>query len=246
MRLSYEMFGSRNPFLAWVGGAAEQVRQNRQPVQAANPFLAWQEQVSQQVVDGLEAWRMASESLAEETFRAIYGNPALQAALGIDTKSNRAPRKAAKNLLHAELVKARIAELRAQMTQGGPREALIRSLLYVGRALGADERGFEAIRRMRRDYPEARQTTLSEFKAMVRDQYFMLLIDEEAALAAIPGLLPKDIDDRRAALGKLRDVLEAGGTLNAEAIDRLQRVTALFDLGSGPVARVSGARSKSS
>ena len=246
LRLSYEMFGSRNPFLAWVGGAAEQVRQNRQPVQAANPFLAWQEQVSQQVVDGLEAWRMASESLAEETFRAIYGNPALQAALGIDTKSNRAPRKAAKNLLHAELVKARIAELRAQMTQGGPREALIRSLLYVGRALGADERGFEAIRRMRRDYPEARQTTLSEFKAMVRDQYFMLLIDEEAALAAIPGLLPKDIDDRRAALGKLRDVLEARGTLNAEAIDRLQRVTALFDLGSGPVARVSGARSKSS
>ena len=32
--------------------------------------------------------------------------------------------------------------------------------------------------------------TLAEFKALVREQYFMLLIDEEAALAAIPSLLP--------------------------------------------------------
>ena len=45
------------------------------------------------------------------------------------------------------------------------------------------------------------------FKALVREQYFMLLIDEEAALAAIPGLLPESIDDRRAAFATLREVL---------------------------------------
>ena len=86
LRLSYEMFGPRNPLLAWVADAAERVR--GAPAAGAAPttrFLAVQEQVSQQIVDGLEAWRKATERLSEETFHAIYGTPALQAALGIDT-----------------------------------------------------------------------------------------------------------------------------------------------------------------
>ena len=37
----------------------------------------------------------------------------------------------------------------------------------------------------------------------------MLLIDEEAALAAIPGLLPDAVEERRAAFATLREVLEA-------------------------------------
>ena len=89
LRLSYEMFGPRNPFLAWIGGAAERVRSHRQPVRSDNPLLAAQEQVSKQIVDGLEAWRKAVEKMSEETFLAIYGAPALQAAVGIDTSAAR-------------------------------------------------------------------------------------------------------------------------------------------------------------
>ena len=76
LRLSYEMFGPRNPFLAWVGDAAERVRARRQPVRPGNPLVAAQEQLSQQIVDGLEAWRKAVEKLSEETFLAVYGAPA--------------------------------------------------------------------------------------------------------------------------------------------------------------------------
>ena len=50
-----------------------------------NPLLAAQELVSRQIVEGLDAWRKAAERLSEDTFHAIYGTPALQAALGIDT-----------------------------------------------------------------------------------------------------------------------------------------------------------------
>ena len=57
--------------------------------------------MSRQIVDGLDAWRKGAERLAEETFHAIYGSPALQAALGIDTASSRPPRKAARSKLHA-------------------------------------------------------------------------------------------------------------------------------------------------
>ena len=45
--------------------------------------------------------------------------------------------------------------------------------------------------------------TLSQFKAMVREQFFLLLLDEEAALEAIPKMLPAN--RRRASQGVGRD-----------------------------------------
>ena len=73
------------------------------------------------------------------------------------------------------------------MTEGGLAEALVRALLWVGMARNAvDERGFAAITRLRDAHPASRRMTLADFKALVREQYLMLLIDEEAALARHP------------------------------------------------------------
>ncbi|MDX0803022.1 DUF3141 domain-containing protein [Sinorhizobium medicae] len=237
LRLQYEVFGPGNPVMAWVEAAAGLIRDARQPVAPDNPLLALQENMSRQVVDGLEAWRQMVEHLSEQKFREVYGAPALQAALGIDTQTDRPPRKAAKNLLHHALLENKIAALKADMAKGGIREALARALLFVGMARGrVDERGFEAVRRLRRAHPSAKQLTLAEFKALMRTQYFMLLVDEEAALAAIPKLLPEKIEERHAAFAALREVLEAPGLLTGIAAERLQSVTALFGLsGEAPV-----------
>jgi hypothetical protein len=175
LRTQYEAFGPGNPFMAGVERAAELVRDHRKPASQENAFLAMQEQVSNGIVESLETWRKAAERASEETFRTVYGSPALQAALGIDAKSTRRPRKAAKSVLHGVLVEKRIGELRAAIARGGPREALVRSILYVGQARGgADERGFEAVRRLRRDHAGPGQLSLSDFKALIREQYFIL------------------------------------------------------------------------
>lgn len=231
LRLSYELFGERNPFLGWVAGAAESVRADRRPARTDNPFLVGQDIVSRQIVEGLEAWRRMAERVAEDAFHAIYGSAALQAALGIDTTSGRPPRKAAKSLLHKALVDRRIAELRAQISEGGLPEAQIRALLYVGMARPrVDERGFEAVRRLREAHPGQRQMTLADFKTLVRTQFFMLLIDEEAALEAIPALLPEAIEERRAGFDTVRQVLEASGALADAPEIRLERIARLFDI----------------
>ena len=73
--------------------------------------------------------------------------------------------------------------------------------------------------------------TLAQFKAMVREQFFMLLIDQEAALAAIPALLPPGADERQAALAAIRDLISASGEPSGEAAERMRRVVALFDGG---------------
>ena len=115
---------------------------------------------------------------------------------------------------------------------------MIRGLLYVGMARGrADERGLAAIRGLRAGVEDDKpQPTLAEFKALVREQYYMLLIDEEATLAAIPDLLPPDREVRRKALAALRRVLSAAGDMTGEAAQRLQRIAGLFGVESRPSA----------
>jgi hypothetical protein len=97
----------------------------------------------------------------------------------------------------------------------------------MGRA-NVDERGFELVRRMRRTH--APDLSLAAFKALVRDQFLLLLIDEEAALAAIPAMLPADADTRRKAFDLIKQVMSVRGELSPADKDRMQRVERLFSL----------------
>jgi hypothetical protein len=210
------------------------VRQHRTPAAADNPYLAIQESASRLIISALDGWRDLRDNLAEWTFLSIYGSSALQVALGIDPADTRPFRKAGKDPMHRELVEARVADLKSRIHTGGVLECAVRGLLYVGMAGdGPDPRAFEAIRRIRQDYPRASQLTLADFKAMVRDQYFMLLIDRDAAIAAIPALLPPDADLRRKTFEAIKKVLSAPGEVTGEAAARLARIAQLFEAEAG-------------
>ena len=132
LRLQYEIFSDANPFMAPVATLAEQVRAIGRSSAADNPFLARQENAVKRIVAALDAWREASEAWAERMFLAVYGSPALQAAVGVDPSGTQRLRKAAKSPLHRELMQKRIAELKARVPIGGLRAAIIRRLIYVG------------------------------------------------------------------------------------------------------------------
>ena len=228
VRMSYEAFTDANPLMPALANAAEKVREQRKPVPADNPFIAAQQKVSGEIVKALDGWRESQEKLSESIFLAVYGSPALQAAVGVDPAAAR-PRRPGKSLLHHELREKRIAELKSHITRGGLQECTIRGLIYVGLARGfVDERGVAALRQIRLT-EEGSRLTLAEFKAMAREQFFLLLLDPEATLAAIPKLLPADIAERRKGLSAIRNVLSAAGEISGEAAERLKKVTALFE-----------------
>jgi hypothetical protein len=132
--------------------------------------------------------------------------------------------------LHAELVRQKVDELRADFSKGGLREAAIRALIYVGLPRAAvDERGFEVIRRLRQSQTGSSGLSLSEFKQIVRRQFLMLKINEEAAMAALPDLLPEDSAPRRATIDTIRHILEGTGPLEGEVAERMLRVEGIFD-----------------
>ena len=229
LRLQYEAFSSQNPFMTAIENAADKAREERKPAARDNPFLAWQERISRQIVGSLDQWRDSQEALSESMFLAIYGSPALQSAVGIDPKSAPSgPREM--DPKHRELLQARISELKSKIGSGGLREAGIRALLYVGSARGmVDERSLEALRRLRQSDKSAR-ITLAEFKMLVREQFFMLLLDREAALAAIPKLLPEDKGECRNAFSAIQEVLSASAEISGEVARRLKEVAGLFGL----------------
>jgi hypothetical protein len=68
--------------------------------------------------------------------------------------------------------------------------------------LDVDERAFEVLRQMRA--ASHGEITLEEFKRILREQFFALLLDRDGALAAIPKMLPADAATREEALGKIR------------------------------------------
>jgi hypothetical protein len=226
------MFSDQNPAMAPIATLAEQIRKDRKPVSSNNPFVAMQEQFSNQIVSAFDSWRDTSEKLTERTFLAVYGSPVLQAAVGIDPSETQRLRKAPKNPLHGELLQKRIEELKSRIPVGGPRAAVIRALIYAGMNRAAiDERGFEMARRIRETHSDM---SIADFKALVREQFNILLIDQEAALAAIPSMLPPDAQTREKAYGMINQLMNARGEPTAEDKKRMSEIARLFGLGSSP------------
>ena len=124
----------------------------------------------------------------------------------------------------------RIEELRSRIPAGGAHAAVIRALIYAGMNRAAvDERGFEMARRIREAHGNM---SIADFKFLVREQFNILLIDQEAALAAIPSMLPPDSEDREKAYGLIDQLMSARGELTAEDKKRMGEIARLFGLGS--------------
>jgi len=229
LRLQYELFSDANPLMAGIGRMSKWVQEHRNRAADDNPFISLQEAMSRQIVTLLDSWRDVRDAWFEQMFFSVYSSAAVQALAGLDAAATRPMRRAGKSRLHNELLQARIGELKARIPLGGLREAIVRSLLYVGMTRGAmDERGFEMVRRIRSSHSGTQSLSLPAFKSLVREQYLMLLIDPEAAVAALPSMLPADRQKRLDALELLKQVLSASGAIAGDGAERLRRIDRLF------------------
>ncbi len=171
LRLSFTMFADSNPWMMGVQKLAANVTAVRKPAAADNPFLALQKQVSDQITAGLDAYRVARDRMAEQMFFGFYGSPFVQALLGLSESSEvrpfpgTSPEKLAARQAQAD---AYAAKLRT----GGFDEALTRGVLYVIAAERMiDQRSALALNVARQ---QLMHLSLAEFKALVRDQFFVL------------------------------------------------------------------------
>lgn len=224
--LPYELFSDRNPFMEQIAKLAEEVRQDRRPVQPDNALVRMQAIVSETVIALLNGWRDMRDRGLEQVFLAVYGSPLLQSLVGLGASDESPRRRPGMEPEQIEFIKARIAELKDRLGEGGLVEAFVRSLVYIRMVgQGVDERNFRALRRLRARYDKI---TLKEYKDLVRKQFFALLLDQNAAMAAIPSMLPDDRDKRAEVLDVIRELVPAAGKITDEQARRLEEVERLF------------------
>jgi hypothetical protein len=238
--LPFQIFSERNPYMPQVANLAQQVREQRQPAAPDNPLLKWQGMVSNGIIAALDGYRDQRDSAMEKMFLAIYSSPVMQAMVGLGAGDESPRPRPGLAPERVALIKERIAELKAGVAEGGPREAAIRALVYAGMAgPGIDERAFDALRHIRAEHDSL---TLESFKQTLRKQYFCLLLDPEGALAAIPKMLPPDAAKRTRILDAVRRIADAAGTATGERAARLGKLEQLFRSGAPAVAARSAPR----
>ncbi len=230
--LPIELFSDRNPLMRQVAQLAEQIREHRRPVSPDNPLLQWQAMISDGIIAALDGYRDLRDRSMEQIFLAIYSSPLLQALVGLRSSDETPRPRPGVEPERIAFIEQRIAELKARIAEGGAREAAIRSLVYIGmEGPGVDERAFNELRLIRR--AEHGGLTLAEFKQILREQFFSLLLDRDGALAAIPKMLPADPAVRTEMLDVIRRTVESVGTASGDRAERLAQIEKLFADASG-------------
>lgn len=226
-RVQYEMFSHANPMLRSLDVLVDLVKQDRQPAAEDNPFWQTQRLVSDWMTSQLDGYRDVRDRLQEEWFHAFYGSPIVQAMVGLNGSDETPRHKPGEDASHRAFVRQRIEELKRDIASGGPLEAAIRALIYVRMPEGAvDERSFNLLRQIRRQAGEG--LSLQAFKKLLREQFFMLVLDERRAVDTIPEMLAKDAELARRLAGVFRKVIGVVGLKSAEAQARLEEIEDIF------------------
>lgn len=228
LRMQYEIFSSANPFVAPMLSAAQWSRDYRQPVTKDNWLWLAQEQWSDWIVSALDGFRDVRDNATEAWFHAFYGSPLVQAFAGLKASDASPRQRPGNDPAHSAFVQQKIAQLRSRLASGDPRDAAIRALLYIRMPDGVvDARGFNLLRRMREE--TGKGMTLTAFKQILREQFLMLLIDERAAIAAIPAMIAKNPDLASRMKGKIDRMIELVGVHSKTSRARLAEIEALFE-----------------
>jgi pimeloyl-ACP methyl ester carboxylesterase len=244
LRLPYEMFTPANPLLKSVSSMADNAREDRQPVSRDNALWQAQEGMGKAIESSLKAYGDMRDRFLETAFHAVYGSPLLQALVGLRASEASPRHRPGVDAVYRAFVAHRIEELTRNIAQGSPREAVIRALLYIRMPEGvADERGFRLLEHMREDAGSG--LSLSDFKSMVRDQFFTLLLDERRAIEAIPAMLDADPDLAPRMASTLRKLIDVVGVETKLGKSRLAEMTAMFESRKAARAPKSGAPKES-
>ena len=229
IRLGYKLLSDRNPLSVPLPVMAEAVRKNRHPVSKDNLFKTLETMGSDQLVASLNAMRDLRDSSTEKMFMDIYGQPLLQAAVGLYGDAHVHRRRPGAEPEHRRFIEQRQEELREKIAKGSAHEAVMRSLIYVlGGAPATDERNFKRLRASRAELEPGIE--LSDFKNLVREQFFILKLDREQALNSLPTLLAgSSNDDVDGYISHLEHVFAASGDLSEHAAERFAQIKVLFD-----------------
>jgi pimeloyl-ACP methyl ester carboxylesterase len=194
LRVRQYLLSHLNPSLAVVPPIAEPVRQHRHPAPEDNALLQLEHAVSKQIVAALDYYRDLRDNWAEQMVKLAYGPLGLGAFFPPAPPLEVQAEKTAE-----EQTKAELAALRGEFERGGFPEAVVRMLIAVIKKRGAiDRRSFMIAHELSEHQHGQPELTEADLYSLLAKQTVLMQLDPEAALKALPRLLPSEADRERA------------------------------------------------
>lgn len=191
LRLSYGWWSSAHPLAGTIQKTAQQIEEQRHPVDDANPFLVAEREMSGSIEYMLDRYRDHRDQLQALIFESIYGSSwvqALAAQGNLDDESIRP--HPGDSPEHRDFTEHELAQAQVRMSQGGLLEAGLRALFYVlrNRTEGNATR-YRHAAQLSDERLQNERYDMAEWRRLVRGQALLLAYDMDAAIAAIPTLL---------------------------------------------------------
>ncbi len=202
-RMKYYLFSERvNPFMATFKIWADWVRKNRKQVSENNYFLTMEQDMAQTIENRLNGYRDVRDDLYRNIFKAMYGPLGLAPLF----PARKAVAMAEENEAQEAAIHAEIERLRNEMDKGGFDEALIRLIIASMIHIGAIDYRSRLIAKQLEKRHQKEEIRPEIARKMIWEQYFMLLIEEDRALASLAKLLPTK-EEREAAVKLTMEVM---------------------------------------
>ncbi len=232
-RVERSVMSDENPALALLPALAKAVRKFRRPAAPDNPFTQLERQMSANIEAFWDNYRDTRDAWIENAFFGLYNAPWVQATVGVHP--NQPLDRAAPPLmkLRKELATLRLAKAREEIETGGLTDAFMRIAAYLADEMHTVQyRPFQRMRELSREYLGDRQPSIAELKAAARKQGAIVQLDPEAAIAALPKLVP-DMGVRRALMAAVYRVVTASRPLEGERRERFREVQKAFGIEPG-------------
>ena len=192
LRAQRWVFSDWNPWLAWLPGAAQVAKENRQALPADHPLRSAEASLAELASATLEYHRALRDALVEAQFFHVYGN--LFSLYIADKQGAQAAAASVTDPRELPVVK----EALASIDKGGDAEAFARVAYLVRRRGDVPLSRLEAGQQMMKDYKEfLPQMELDEWRRVLGEQEIIATYEPDKAIATLPALLPNRRDRER-------------------------------------------------
>ncbi|WP_322031868.1 DUF3141 domain-containing protein [Paraburkholderia sp. J76] len=237
-RVERSVLSDANPALGVLPALAQTVRGHRRPVAPDNPFTLLEKQASATIEASWDAYRDARDAWIESTFYNVYTAPWVQAWVGVTPNQPLEPIAPPLMALRKELAQYRLRAARAHLAKGTLVDAFMRIAAYIVDEMHTVQyRPFQRMRELAREYLGDRQPTIAELKESARRQGAIVQLDPQAAIDALPEIVP-DMKLRRALLAAVYRIATVSAPLEGERRERYRHVQRA--LGVEPGSEKSG------
>jgi hypothetical protein len=192
LRVQHWAFSDLNPWMAWLPGAAQFVKENRQALPADHALRRAEASFADLASATLDYHRALRDAFTEAAFFHVYGN--LFSLYIADRQAAQAVAAPVTDPRELPVVK----EALASIDKGGYPEAFARVGFLVTRRGDVPLSRLEAGQQMVKDYKEFLPAVpLEQMRRVAGEQEIIATYEQEKAIATLPALLPQRKDRER-------------------------------------------------